>query len=347
MLHQAGKSREALAQIREYVAGAPDDAEGHALMAAILLRVATPAEALAAADRAVALAPDLDWAHRMRAAALSELGKKRDALAAAREAVKLEPESVLNQYVVATMAADAKKYTEADLAASEAVRLGPDEPYGQLARGYVALSRKRWPEAEGHFRTALSIDPENASALNNLGLALEGQGKRGEAAARLADASRLAPEDPTAGNNLVRMATRLAPFAVLYGISTIGRLVRFSQGASIGLAIAVMAVLYGGLYVVRASRLKGLPADAQAYVRAQRRTAVRPWAIAFVGSLVFLAIASIGQFLPLGGATPENQSQRGIGYAVLAGLTAVAIVSAIQLKRRVPPGGWRHLFRHR
>jgi tetratricopeptide (TPR) repeat protein len=130
-------------QVRAYVAGHPDDAQTHYLLAYILFRRSDPKASLA------------EYA----------------------EAAKHSPPGALD---LAAMGSDyflLEDYPSADKALAESVRADPGNASAWYYLGRTRYNEKRFADSAEALHTSLKLTPGNARALDYLGLSYEGLGK--------------------------------------------------------------------------------------------------------------------------------------------------------------------------
>ena len=151
---------------RQVLAGDPDDATAHALLALGLAHLEQGREAVEAGRSAVALAPDLAFAHYAHGWALLEHDDMKAAERAAREALRLEP------------GADA---------------------HALLAQ--VHIRQRRWQDALDTAERGLNVDPEHQGCGNLRALALTSLGQTDAATSVLHEALATDPDDAYAHAN--------------------------------------------------------------------------------------------------------------------------------------------------
>ena len=287
-LLDAGRAREALAELHRAAAADVADTRTHSLIALAHLRLEDHRAALAAAERAAGLDPEAGWAHRLRAVALGELGDRRAARDAALQACRLEPEEALAHVVLSEALQAAGDEAGALEAARHAVTLAPEDATTHSQLGLVLLAHEREEEAATAFRTALSLDPEDEMALNTLSVARLRMGDRSGALTGLEAATRIDPTSRTVRENVLRVgghARVYRRFAIAAAI--LGVLAAFASPVA-GLVLLAVA---GVLEVVRRASLRSLSEPTRALVvddsRARRYaparwdwswpTRLRPW----------------------------------------------------------------------
>lgn len=142
-LLEARRPHDALTQVRQGLASAPDDPLLHAVHAAVLLDLGDRDGALDAAHRALAIDPSLGWAHELRARALLRGGDADEAVAAATEAVRLDPTSDQGWYLLSCAELQAGDRRAAATHAEGLRRRSPGSVLGPIALARVDLDGVR------------------------------------------------------------------------------------------------------------------------------------------------------------------------------------------------------------
>jgi tetratricopeptide (TPR) repeat protein len=281
----------ALADLRRAIAGAPEDAYSHALLANALMRLGDHAAALEAATTAAGLHPDHPWPHQLRAITLGQLGRTREAREAAEQAVRLWPEWPDGLAVLAhALQADGDE-AGALAAAEHAVRVAPEDADAAEMLGDVLFRHKRWRDAELAYERALSLDPESATAHNNLAVARLRQGRGAEGLEGLERAVRANPSLEVVHHNLEQVGRRSTAATLAWipyvlcalfgatGVSVIGDSGDGGEGDFWTGAIMVVASVLVALGVRRVVRGKRPLSAASATLVDDRRRARRwrPW----------------------------------------------------------------------
>jgi tetratricopeptide (TPR) repeat protein len=161
-----GDWRRVVPAARQALAGDPEDATAHALLALGLAHLEQGDEAVEAGRRAVALGPDLAFAHYAHGWALLEASDVAGAERAAREALRLDPDA---------------------------------DEHALLAQ--VHIRQRRWRDALDIAERGLSVDPEHAPSANFRALALANLGRADEAVAGVHEVLALDPDDAYAHAN--------------------------------------------------------------------------------------------------------------------------------------------------
>lgn len=197
----AKRPREAVRELGQAIASAPQDAGLHCLMAQAFLAMKEPQSAAEAAARAVSCQPNGEWGHRLLALAYKAIGAKDSALAEATEAARLAPTSPNALHTLGTCQLYAGQLRQAAATAERLRSLAPEWPLSHQLLTLVALRRKR-NDAMEHARRAVEQDPLSAYNWNNLGAAYVRQSRRVEAAKTFVHALELDPTNEVAQRNL-------------------------------------------------------------------------------------------------------------------------------------------------
>lgn len=179
-LRALGRWQDALTSSDESLA-VLDQAEVHALRAAILLELKRPAEALAAADRAAAEMPAAAQVQGLRANALAGLHRPEEAIAAYDFALSLAPEDaeLLCNRAVACVAMG--RLDDALAGALAAIHVNPGLARAFVVQGMALQGLERYDAAVSACGAALARDPAAGDARQVRGLCLEALGRHEEA----------------------------------------------------------------------------------------------------------------------------------------------------------------------
>jgi len=198
MLYQQRRYDLAADQLRQALAGNPDDAYSHALLGLCLAQGGKMEEAEREATQAVHLAPDLAFAHYVVASVLEDRDDLGRALGAVDEAIRLEPgdpdyHAVRSQLKYRrrdwqgsldsanqALSFDPTHVAANNLRAMSLTQLGrrdeagvtldanlqrdPENPWSHANKGWMLLHAGQHREAQTHFREALRLDPDNEHA---------------------------------------------------------------------------------------------------------------------------------------------------------------------------------------
>jgi Tfp pilus assembly protein PilF len=213
------RPEQALEELHQALAIAPDDPALLCHVALALLQLGRNRESAQAAERALAAEPTNEWAHRLRALALSAEAQRssgtnrrhlgQEAIRSAEEAVRLRPMMPSPHIALAEARVVARDVEGADDAATTAVRLAPEDPTAWTCRSRVALAGRDFEGAREAAEQALRLDPEHYQARNNLGAALLGLGRTRDAAAAFTAAGRVNATSAVVQRNLINTGLRL------------------------------------------------------------------------------------------------------------------------------------------
>jgi tetratricopeptide (TPR) repeat protein len=150
---------EALAEARQGIAGAPDDADAHDAAGRVLEEMEDYAGAEAAAREAIRLVPD-GVRHRALLASVLLMQKRwREALTAAEEGLTLNSEDVTCANVRATALVKLGQRAEAGNTLESALRVNPDNAHTHANMGWVLIEKSQYEKALEHFGESLRLDP--------------------------------------------------------------------------------------------------------------------------------------------------------------------------------------------
>lgn len=226
---QAGRLEEARGDFARAVKLAPQLAEGHLALAAILLELQQPEAAIPELEKALKLRPGEKAAQENLALAYESAARNsaakgdlpvaesqiRKAIAMAKDAASGDPAQAQLEDELGSVLAQQKRWDEAEAAFREALRLlasrskdasafGP-----HLHLGIVLLEKKDLPAAIVELKTAVEIAPSNAMAQFQMGRALAASGEDATAVEHLAEALRLNPSLPEGALELAMSEQRL------------------------------------------------------------------------------------------------------------------------------------------
>lgn len=164
LLSETGRYAEAEHQVRQALAGAPDDAELLVFLAYLCRMQGQPQAGLAAVEAAVAAEPRSAQAHIERAETLLALWRDKQAVEAANEAVRLAPLSERGHRALAAALASTQEYDGARKAAETAVALAPHSVSAMLTLADVLRQSGARSAAYQAVREALRRSPTDAHA---------------------------------------------------------------------------------------------------------------------------------------------------------------------------------------
>ncbi|HXJ57474.1 MAG TPA: tetratricopeptide repeat protein [Verrucomicrobiae bacterium] len=161
LLFQQSRYETAEEELRQALAGSPDDPYAHSLLGLCLLQREQFAEATREAQQAVHLSPDLDFAH----------------------------------YALARIYYERRHFTEAMAAITETLRLNPADVDAHALQAQLYLEQQRWAEALAAAERGLQVDSEHVGCTNLRAIALVKLGRRAEAGATIDAALARRPDD--------------------------------------------------------------------------------------------------------------------------------------------------------
>lgn len=202
-LFTAGRTEEALAHCKQYLAQQPGDPAAWDVLGAMLHNLGRYRPAIEALRHSLQLKPDEPHVLGHLAASLKGAGELAGAEAIALKALLLRPDNdeVLNSY--GNLLNDMHRSFEAEEVFRRAIAANPSKPgpYGNLAYTMFLLGRNS--EGEVYARRGLSVDPGSAILQNSLGSAVMGQDRLVEAATYFRKAVELDPSFVVAHSNLL------------------------------------------------------------------------------------------------------------------------------------------------
>ena len=166
-----GAHDEAVAAARDAVAGAPDDAQAHRLLAAALAGKGERGAALHSMDRALELAPDDADLHFQRAGLLLGTGQLGAAEAALARSAGLDPNQFGAYILQAQLALGRGDIDEAERLRRLAARIEPEHVWVRTIEGMVMLRRGDAVGAQALLARAAEAAPDDAQVRYALGFA--------------------------------------------------------------------------------------------------------------------------------------------------------------------------------
>ncbi|MEM7201416.1 MAG: tetratricopeptide repeat protein [Planctomycetota bacterium] len=194
VLRDAGRSAEAVAELRQALALRADHVGANLAMCVTLTEAGQPDQAIAFGQRALTAAPDYAAAHRAIGDALLALGRGEQARMAFSRALQIDPDDYRATGMLATLAAQGGQLEEALRLFTRAVEQAPDYAEGHLNLGNTLLMAGRRDDAAAAYERALQIRPDFVTALTNLGVVEQQRGNAPRATALLERALRLDPD---------------------------------------------------------------------------------------------------------------------------------------------------------
>jgi arylsulfatase A-like enzyme/Flp pilus assembly protein TadD len=180
----AGRLKEAIAQMREVVRRDPHIMDAYVGLGDWLARSRQPKEAVAAYKRALALKVDDEVAFGKLVGACRAAGDEREALRALevfRAGLEANPKNPQAWYELAVRALELAQTKTAEEALLRALQVNPRFALARNALGALAYARGDLDAAEKSVQEALAIAPELPTARYNLGRVLEARGRLAEA----------------------------------------------------------------------------------------------------------------------------------------------------------------------
>jgi polyferredoxin/tetratricopeptide (TPR) repeat protein len=155
----SGETDAALERLAEAAARQNGQAKGVSLYyrGALLNRLGRPDEAMRDLQEAAADAPDLVTVREEKGEALWRSDRREEAVAAWKDALRLQPKLPVAASLLAGATVDATSATEYQQTAD---RLTPDDPYFHWMLGQRLLNLGMSEAAERHFRRAIELDPK-------------------------------------------------------------------------------------------------------------------------------------------------------------------------------------------
>jgi superkiller protein 3 len=192
-----GRWDDALAVMRDYVDGQPDDLLGYRMLGMAAEQADDQATSRWAAEQLLKHDPTDLEAMMVLAAFAEEDGHPEAALAQYQAILHNDPNSVEAHMAIARFKLFVEgNEDEAEAAARTAVGLAPQDAETQVLLGQTLAIRRKLDEAMAAFRTAIALDPRHALAHLLLGTALSEQEKPDEAEAEMQQALTLGRDNP-------------------------------------------------------------------------------------------------------------------------------------------------------
>ncbi|HET7731100.1 MAG TPA: tetratricopeptide repeat protein [Usitatibacter sp.] len=193
ILAEAGRSDEALRDLRRAVMLEPRFHAAYCHLGSLLRRLGRLDEALAAFRKALAIDPRVPDAHVGVGNVLRERGDPDGARAAYGAALHHAPANASAHYNLGTLMLKTGDTAAAEHAFRRALEFDPRNVFALNNLGTLLREAGRVAEALECFEKAVAIDPRNVEALNNLGVALQEEERYPEAIARYREAVQQRP----------------------------------------------------------------------------------------------------------------------------------------------------------
>jgi tetratricopeptide (TPR) repeat protein len=366
VLHQLGRSHEALAAFEDLLRHDPQDAQNLHMSGVVLQGLGRLEDALAAYDRALCVAPEQCESLINRGVILDGTGRLDEALAAFDLVIKLRPEDATNLFNRGSVLHRLGRSEEALAAYETAKRFDNLNPELEVNLGNVLQNLGRHAEALSCYDAALELKPQYAQAHYNSGIALQRLQRRDEALLAYDAAIAAKPAYPEAycnrGNVLSELGRRneaLASFATALKLkpgfvpALINRAnILFEQGKPEKALAACAEILettpdHTQALCIRGAALLRLELLGEALATLDRALAIRPTYIeAWLNRGNVLqeqgrlddALASYDRALELNPDYAEAISSRGVALKELGCLdeALAAFDRALQLKPNFP-----------
>ena len=201
-LQRAGRTADAAAAYRQFIALRPDVVEARANLAGLLAVMGAHADAEAAYRQVIALRRDLPEARFGLANALRSQGRLEEAVAAYRAGLTLDGANPGAIYNLGSVLQALGQPDQAFTAFSRVVALKPDFAQAHNNLGILHYDRGAWEQAMACFETAVRLQAGFFKARNNLGMALHKLGRLAEAETAFREAIRLKPDYIESFDNL-------------------------------------------------------------------------------------------------------------------------------------------------
>jgi tetratricopeptide (TPR) repeat protein len=322
--------QEALTALGPAQASQDTAADAHCLAAQCHLGLQQWKEAKAEAERALALFPDHPWPHRLLAIAHLQGGSVREAGKHAAESVRLDPQSAPSLHVlVLTHLAD-KRTVAAEAAAAASLAANQHDPMAHLSMAMVKEAQKDLPAAEEAYREGLRIEPDDPQLTLGLARTLHrmGRKRRADAGDAYLAAARANPTGRAARQGLSRLGLPLFGVGLVIKLFFIGGIqasLHLDNPVEVaGVLGAVLAVLGGGLTLLRVRGTRHMPESVRSGLMADHRNYALGW-------LGLAGVVAIG----IGIWAAFDSANRGGGPLIAAVLIAFGAV-ALFVARRAP-----------
>lgn len=189
--------------LREVLAGDPEHAYAHSLLALSLMQQDKLQQAESEAKQAISLAPDQPYCHFMLGLVKTQGDDLQTARHAVEEAIRLNPEESDYHGLRSAIYLKAERWQEALDAANEGLTHDPTHQTCLNYRATALVKLNRYDEAHQTIGQALQKDPENKQTHANLGWALLHKGRHQQALEHFSEALRLDPNYDHARHGLV------------------------------------------------------------------------------------------------------------------------------------------------
>lgn len=176
-LRETKRTVEAETIARQILASDPEHRPAINLLGVLRNEAGDHKEAADRFARLVELAPEDAEAHYNLGAVLAALDRTAEAIESYRRAIAIEPRHAKAHSNLGSALRTSGALDEAELACRRALTIDPNSAAAHANLGTVLASRNRLEEAATSFRRATDINPDLAEAHLNLGLALQNMGR--------------------------------------------------------------------------------------------------------------------------------------------------------------------------
>jgi len=190
-------------ELRQHLAGEPNDGFGHALLAINLLELERLDEAEQSAREAIGNEPDSAFPHYALARVLSTRNREDEATVAIQEAIRLEPTDADYHGMLAGIEFDRRQWQASLNAAETGLQFDPEHTTCNNLRAMALVKLGRKSEAGATIERTLARNPDDAFSHANQGWTLLEQGRRKEAMNHFRESLRLDPANDWARSGLV------------------------------------------------------------------------------------------------------------------------------------------------
>lgn len=202
VLHRMGRSEDAIARLAHAILLKPAFVDAHVNLGNALRQLGRLDDALAAYDRAAEIRPALAQAHGNRAAVLVDLGRFEEAVTAGARAIDLDPRQAQAHSNLGLALKAMGRVEEAVRVLERAVALAPGVALAHSNLGNALKEAGRFDEALACHERAVALGPESAEAHANLGIVLQELGRLDDALRAYERAVQLKPDYPEAHGNM-------------------------------------------------------------------------------------------------------------------------------------------------
>jgi tetratricopeptide (TPR) repeat protein len=195
VLANLGRNADAEPLLAQALAAEPDNEDGLALLARVLVSQRRFPDAHAADERLLAAHPDSLRGLLSMARVKCLLDRKPEGVPFARRALELYPDDVTALGTLADVLQQASHGSaEALRLLARARQVAPEDPYAYKLAGEIHLELQQYAAAESWLLRSLAIEPRDEWAVLYLGLARAGLGRFDESREQMAAALRLDPD---------------------------------------------------------------------------------------------------------------------------------------------------------